>query len=91
MSCRCQRFAMGFGNTLMTLKPCLFRLIPLFLIMYNCLVTRSNSELVDTVSKLRSTIANLQQRETDTLRQVRQSVEVAEQAQVEREQVCLLY
>ena len=36
---------------------------------------------------LRSTISNLQQREADALRQVQQSVEVAEQAQLERVQV----
>jgi hypothetical protein len=42
---------------------------------------------MNTVSKLRSTVTSLQQREQDALRQVRQSVEVAEQAQVERAQV----
>ena len=50
-------------------------------------VCREKSELMNTVSKLRSTVTSLQQREQDALRQVRQSVEVAEQAQVERAQV----
>lgn len=36
---------------------------------------------------LRSTVTSLQQREADALRQVQQSVEVAEQSQLERAQV----
>ena len=36
---------------------------------------------------LRTTVSSLQQREADALRQVQQSVEVAEQAQLERVQV----
>ena len=43
------------------------------------------------VSKLRSTLSSLQQREADALEQVRQSVEVAEQAQIERAQVIAIY
>lgn len=38
---------------------------------------------------LRSTVSSLQQREADALAQVQQSVEVAEQAQLERVQVSL--
>lgn len=45
---------------------------------------RDKAEWTTTTNNLRSTIAALQQREADALRQVQQSVEVAEQAQEER-------
>lgn len=48
---------------------------------------RERSDLLSTVNMLRSTVSNLQQREADALRQIQQSVEVAEQAQLERVQV----
>lgn len=48
---------------------------------------RERSDLVGTVNMLRSTVSTLQQREADALRQIQQSVEVAEQAQLERVQV----
>ena len=51
------------------------------------IICRERSDLLATVTMLRSTISNLQQREADALRQVQQSVEVAEQAQLERVQV----
>lgn len=43
--------------------------------------------MLGTVNTLRSTVSTLQQREADALRQIQQSVEVAEQAQLERVQV----
>lgn len=46
--------------------------------------------MLSTVNMLRSTVSGLQQREADALRQVQQSVEVAEQAQLERVQVSCL-
>jgi hypothetical protein len=51
------------------------------------LIFREKSELLSTVNMLRTTVSSLQQREADALRQVQQSVEVAEQAQLERVQV----
>ncbi|XP_046454834.1 paramyosin-like [Daphnia pulex] len=50
-------------------------------------ISREKSELLSTVNMLRSTVSGLQQREADALRQVQQSVEVAEQAQLERVQM----
>jgi len=55
------------------------------------LFSRDKAEWTSTANNLRSTIAALQQREADALRQVQQSVEVAEQAQEERALVCLLF
>jgi hypothetical protein len=52
----------------------------------DCL-NRERSELLSTISKLRSTVSSLQQREVDALRLIQQSVEVAEQAQLERAEV----
>ena len=51
---------------------------------------RDKAEWTTTTNNLRSTIAALQQREADALRQVQQSVEVAEQAQEERSLVCFV-
>lgn len=50
-------------------------------------LSREKSDLLSTVNLLRSTVSSLQQREADALGQVQQSVEVAEQAQLERVQV----
>ncbi|KZS15176.1 Serologically defined colon cancer antigen [Daphnia magna] len=50
-------------------------------------ITREKSDLLSTVNLLRSTVSSLQQREADALGQVQQSVEVAEQAQLERVQM----
>ena len=52
---------------------------------------RDKAEWTTTTNNLRSTIAALQQREADALRQVQQSVEVAEQAQEERSLVCFVW
>ncbi|XP_057378862.1 LOW QUALITY PROTEIN: serologically defined colon cancer antigen 8-like [Daphnia carinata] len=50
-------------------------------------ISREKSDLLSTVNMLRSTVSSLQQREADALGQVQQSVEVAEQAQLERVQM----
>ena len=56
-------------------------------LIFQIIIFRERSDLVSTVNILRSTVSGLQQREADALAQIQQSVEVAEQAQLERIQV----
>lgn len=55
--------------------------------LFGYFIHRERSDLLSTVNTLRSTVSSLQQREADALAQIQQSVEVAEQAQLERIQV----